>query len=149
MLQTAAGGRVASLRDFVCNCNREFLFISRHWYYESWDTQSDVVSGLEYMCICRCIDTYLSTYNRYMTHTSCRLYPKRPGFSLMVHSRFIRPVTVCTINLTGWLIRLKPSFVFQFQQHYTRTKSFVTRRSNKAAVKPVMENVPFEANVFH
>jgi hypothetical protein len=35
--------------------------------------KTDVVSGLEYVCICRCIDRYLSTYSRYMTRTSCRL----------------------------------------------------------------------------
>ena len=84
-----------------------------------------------------------------MTRMSCRLYPKRPGFSLMVHSRFIRPVALCTSKLTGWLIRLKPGFVFQFQQHYSTTKSFVKQSCSKMAVNPVMENVPFEANVFH
>jgi len=67
----------------------------------------------------------------------------------MVYSRFIRPVMVCTSNLTGWLIRLKPSCVFQFQQHYTMTKSFVKKSCSKVAVKPVMEKAPFEANVFH
>jgi len=105
--------------------------------------------GLEYVCIWRRTDTYLSAYTRYMTRTSCRQYPKRPGFSLMVHSRFIRPATVCTSNLTGWLILLKPSFVFQFQQLYTTTKSFVTKPCSKGTVKPVMENVHFEANAFH
>jgi hypothetical protein len=67
----------------------------------------------------------------------------------MVYSLFIRPVMAYTSNLTGWLIRLKPSFVFQFQQHYTMTRSFVKQPCSKVVVKPVMEKALFEANVFH
>jgi hypothetical protein len=86
-------------------------------------------------------DTYLSTYTRhtYIIIMYYRLYQKRPGFSLMVYSRFIRHVTVCISNLTGWLLCLKPSFVFQFQQKYSTTKSFVIKPCSKMDVKPVME----------
>lgn len=33
MLQTAAEGRIVSLRDLVCNCSRGFLFVGSHGHY--------------------------------------------------------------------------------------------------------------------